>query len=411
MIRRLIFVGLLLAQSPLVFPQDLSFKPDVQEYKARIVPDLENKSLEGIVTIYFLVPRDVQRVTFNSSRLNISSVNGQYVKSHHQENDQLIIELSNRITDHIQVNIGYSGTPKRGLIFERGLAYTVFATDHWMICNMDPSDKARLSLEIIVPDTLDVITNSSQEQQAPAYTFGFAIGSFDKHSEVASEVILNYYSDQYSQKQLATVFKETPEILAFLEQKSGVSYNLESYSQVLSGDYYQEMAGLSMIKDSYGELVLADSTETNLITHELAHQWWGNQITCESWSHFWLNEGFATFLSAAYNELRFGKKKYRTDIEAYYNVYKKVKAKGTDKPLVFEDWDNPSKDDRHLVYFKGAYVLHLLKEKLGDDLFWKGIKLYSQENFGKSVTTEVFQEAMERASNQSLIAFFEEWVY
>src|SRR5690606_605309 len=114
-----------------------------------------------------------------------------------------------------------------------------------------------------------------------------------------------------------------------------------------------EMSGFAMIKRSYGGLVLNDSTETNLITHELAHQWWGNQITCQNWNHFWLNEAFATYLSAAYNEVRFGKEKYQSDIESYYKLYQKIVDKGADKPLVFPDWSNPSGDDRNIVYFKG----------------------------------------------------------
>ncbi|MFK7935318.1 MAG: M1 family aminopeptidase, partial [Saprospiraceae bacterium] len=139
--------------------------------------------------------------------------------------------------------------------------------------------------------------------------------------------------------------------------------------------------------------------------------WWGNMITCESWKHFWLNEGFATFMSAAYNEHRFGQEKYQANINAYFEVYKKIKAKGNDKPLVFKQWSNPSGDDRSLVYFKGAYVLHLLRKELGDALFWKGIKSYTQTYYGQSVTTKDFQLAMEKSSGQSLENFFNEWVY
>ena len=79
--------------------------------------------------------------------------------------------------------------------------------------------------------------------------------------------------------------------------------------------------------------------------------------------------------------------------------------------MVFLDWSNPTSNDRNIVYFKGAFVLHLLREKLGDKVFWEGIKVYSQENLGKSVTTKDFQNAMESASNKSLKEFFDRWVY
>ena len=98
------------------------------------------------------------------------------------------------------------------------------------------------------------------------------------------------------------------------------------------GNHYQEMSGFAVLKNAYGNMVLADSTETNLIAHELAHQWWGNRVTCKNWKHFWLNEGLTTFMSAAYNEHCFGWKKYQQDIDAYFKVYKKIKARGKDKP-------------------------------------------------------------------------------
>lgn len=171
------------------------------------------------------------------------------------------------------------------------------------------------------------------------------------------------------------------------------------------------MSGYSTLKGNYGKLVLKDSTEANLISHELAHQWWGNRITCKNWNHFWLNEAMATYLSAAYNEYRFGKEKYQSDIESYYKVYEAIKNRNNDKPLVFESWSNPSGDDRNLVYFKGAYVLHLLREKLGDEVFWKAIKFYSTKYFGKSVETADFQKAMEESSSVQLDDFFNEWIY
>ncbi|MEM9679926.1 MAG: M1 family aminopeptidase [Bacteroidota bacterium] len=207
------------------------------------------------------------------------------------------------------------------------------------------------------------------------------------------------------------IFQYTGDMVSFFEEKTGIRLPQDSYSQILIGHHYQEMSGFAILRKSYGELVLNDSTETNLIAHELAHQWWGNSITCKNWNHFWLNEGFATFMSAAYNEHRFGKAKYQENIDAYFKVYDAIKSKGGDNPLVFERWLNPSRDDRNLVYFKGAYVLHLLRIELGEALFWKGIKEYSRAYYGKAVTTKDFQLAMEKASNQSLKDFFEEWVY
>lgn len=223
--------------------------------------------------------------------------------------------------------------------------------------------------------------------------------------------MLKYYSQDYSSDQLTIIFQETPSMMSFFEEKSGVKYRQPTYSQILIGDHYQEMSGYSTIKDTYGELVLQDSTETNLISHELAHQWWGNRVTCKSWRHFWLNEAIVTFMSAAYNEYRFGKEVYLANINSYYQVYEAIKNRDKDKPLVFANWSNPSRDDRNLVYFKGAYVLHLLREKIGDEAFWNAIKYYTTKHFGKSVETDDFQKAMEKSSGVDLEDFFNEWIY
>jgi aminopeptidase N len=225
-----------------------------------------------------------------------------------------------------------------------------------------------------------------------------------------SQVNIYNYAEKYTETDLNTIFRETPQMLSFFEKVSGVKYEQSSYSQVLIGNHYQELSGFSVLKESYGSLVLKDSTETNLISHELAHQWWGNRITCGNWGHFWLNEALATFMSAAYNEHRFGKEKYEADIAAYYNVYDDIRRRGKDKPLVFENWLNPSKDDRNIVYFKGAYVLHLLRKEIGEKAFWEGIKVYSERYFDKAVTTKDFQQTFEEVSKKDLNEFFQKWV-
>jgi aminopeptidase N len=237
------------------------------------------------------------------------------------------------------------------------------------------------------------------------------IGRFQKFEMRYNEVTISNYAQNYTPDELRQIFIETPKMITFFEEKSGISYNQTSYSQILIGDHYQEMSGFSVLKDTYGSMVLKDSTETNLISHELTHQWWGNRITCKNWGHFWLNEGLTTYLSAAYNEYRFGAEKYNSDINTYFKVYQDIKNRKKDKPLVFADWSNPTRDDRNIVYFKGAYVLHLLRQEVGEQNFWEGIRNYSQKNFDKLVTTQDFQHAIEEIAGRDLDKFFNEWVY
>ncbi|GAB5408278.1 MAG: hypothetical protein BalsKO_06430 [Balneolaceae bacterium] len=250
-----------------------------------------------------------------------------------------------------------------------------------------------------------------QNYETPAYTFGFVLGNFNQVLKKYRDIKVISLGETYSSSQLTEIFEESASIISFFEEKSGVDFYQPTYTQILIGNYYQEMSGLSILKHSYGYLVLKDSTETNLISHELAHQWWGNRIRSESLNHFWLNEAMATFMSAAYNEFRFGKKKYHENIESYYNVYLDIKERGNDKPLVFENWLNPSRDDRNLVYFKGAYFLHLLREKVGDKNFWAFIKNYSLSYFDKSVNSKDFQTSLEQVTGENLDTLFNEWVF
>jgi len=116
-------------------------------------------------------------------------------------------------------------------------------------------------------------------------------------------------------------------------------------------------------------------------------------------------------MAAAYQERRFGRQEYLHEIAASRARYEKVRDDGHDRPLVFPDWDRPTADDRTLVYHKGAYVLHLLRELLGERAFWDGLRYYTRTYFGRSVTTADFQAAMERSSGRSLADFFDRWVY
>jgi aminopeptidase N len=119
----------------------------------------------------------------------------------------------------------------------------------------------------------------------------------------------------------------------------------------------------------------------------------------------------ANFMVAAYKEHRFGRAEYLKEIETLRVRYQRVRDAGKDKSLVFPDWNSPSREDRSIVYNKGGYVLHLLREEMGEPAFWKGLKEYTRKYWGKSVTTKDFQQAMQAASNKNLNGFFNEWIY
>lgn len=404
-------------------------KVDVLGYKVYLKPNLYEHSIEGSVSITFTTSSKAKKIVFDSGDLVVTKLEGKYARGFKQIGKETIISLAPNDSKIYKIKLFYNGKPKKGLVFlnDSQKLYSLYFTSEWMICNTSPDDRATLKLDLLVSKELITVASGilkdtirtgnkikyswNQEYETPAYTYGFTVGTFNKFQNVHNGKLLKYYADNYTPEEIEKIFQFTGDMMSFFEEKSGITFPQNTYSQVLIGNHYQEMSGFSILKQSYGELVLKDSTETNLISHELAHQWWGNMITCKSWNHFWLNEGFVTFMSAAYNEHRFGQEKYQENIDAYFKVYNNIKLKGGDKPLVFIDWSNPSKNDRNLVYFKGAYILHLLRLELGNEAFWNGIKYFSQTYYGKSVTTEDFQLAMEKSSKKSLDSFFHKWIY
>jgi aminopeptidase N len=327
------------------------------------------------------------------------------------------------------VAVRYHGEPKRGLRFlkEQRQAFTVFSTSHWLPCLDEPDQKATFRLRLTVPDGLtavasgDLVKHSAaaglatyewrQTKPLPTYVFGFAIGPFRSVSETHRDVRLDCLGTTLSDADLRRACSATGDMMDFFSERAGVPYPNPVYTQVFTAaNPEQEVGSFTLLGEGYARRLLDDRQDVWLQAHELSHQWWGNGVTCRDWTHFWLNEGLATFVADAYKEKRFGRDVYLREIESSKSRYLRVRDAGEDKPLVFPDWNRPSANDRTIVYSKGAYVLHLLREQLGEEKFWSGLRAYTRRYMWKSVTTPDFQRAMEQATGTDLGDFFERWV-
>jgi len=408
---------------------------DVLHYNARIEPDIVNKTIKGKVSIRFVSrTAGLVEVELDCGDLIIDAVREakeprRFIRRDHRVSISLSQPVKENETREIEID--YHGAPKRGIRFfpDREQVYTVFSTSQWMVCVDAPDDKATLRLNLILPAELSNVANGHlvarhplpdkkvayewrQEVSAPTYTFGFAAGRFHMLSERHGRVKLNCLAEQFTDDELRRIFRDTADMIEFYEERAGVRYADADYTQVLAaGGVEQEMSSFTVIRETYGREVLANERANWLGAHELAHQWWGNAVTCRDWTHFWLNEGMANFMTAAYREHRFGHEEYLRQIEEYRASYQRVRDAGKDRSLAFPDWLHPTAEDRTLVYDKGAYVLHRLRLELGEQSFWAGIRQYTREYFGKSVTTADFQRAMEQASGKNLTDFFGQWVY
>jgi aminopeptidase N len=402
---------------------------DVLHYAATLEPDIAAKSVKGSVLIRVSTTSTVAE--FDCGVLSIDMVSeGKAPLKFTVSDRKLRVSLppGKRIRE---LEINFHGTPKYGIRFfpDRQQVYTIFSTSQWMVCVDDPADKATLTFKLILPENLRAVANGQfvsqrelpdkkqlfewrQRTPIPTYIFGFAAGPFQVVKEKHKDVELQYFATGYSAAEVRRIFRDTPDMLDFFEDRAGVKYVDRTYTQVLAaGGVEQEMSSFTALKEAYGKQLLDNEQNLWLGAHEFAHQWWGNMVTCRDWNHFWLNEGVANFMTAAYIEHRFGRASYMREIESYRASYEKVRAAGKDKSLVFPDWISPTREDRTLVYDKGAYVLHLLREEMGERAFWNGLRLFTRRYFGKSVVTSDFVAAMEEANGKSLKDFFAKWVY
>ena len=407
---------------------------DVISYDAEITPQLDTKSVAGKVVIQFKSQQNkLGEITLDAGSLEIDSVKENQTNLQFEKTDKFLkIKFLHPLkTNEIsKIAIAYHGMPKFGVSFfpEQNQVYTIFSTDQWMPCVMAPNDRAEFRLTLnLKGENLTTVGNGvlkssknnaksvvwEQKLPVPTYLFGFAIGNFKEITEKHNGTVLRYLaSPQFSEADVKKIFKETANMLDFYESKAGVKYPHKVYTQVLSqGNAQQEMSGFAMIGERFGQMLLNDEKRIWTTSHEFAHQWWGNMVTNQDWTHFWLNEGLTNFMCAAYFEHRFGRADYLSEIERYKQSYEKIKLAGKDKSLVFPDWNKPTREDRALVYDKGAFVIHLLREELGEELFWKGIKEYTQKFWGKSVVTKDFQNAMEAATKKNLTIFFDKHIY
>lgn len=414
--------------------QSASF--DVVDYDAQIEPDIANKSVKGKVAVKFAaLENNLSEIRLNAGLLEIDAAReGKTALKFEKRESVLIVSLARpaRAGEKREIEIEYHGAPRFGIRFfpDERQVYTLFSTSQWMPCVDAPSDRATFRLNLILPKDLKAVGNgrfireralpdnkiSSEWEQKNAvstYIFGFAAGNFREVTQNHRGVKFRYLgSPQFSENDLRQIFKDTADMLDFFESKAGVKYSDAVYTQVLAaGRVEQEMSSFTAMNEGYGRGVLQDEKAVWLAAHEFAHQWWGNMVTNRDWTHFWLNEGIATFMTAAYKEHRFGRAEYLAEIEKSKMRYEKVRDAGKDKSLVFPDWNRPTSEDRVLVYQKGAYVTHLLREEMGDAAFWKGLKDYTQKYWGKSVTTADFQKTMEKSSGKDLSAFFNKWIY
>ncbi|HEX4461836.1 MAG TPA: M1 family metallopeptidase [Polyangia bacterium] len=333
-----------------------------------------------------------------------------------------------RAGDSGRVRVRYHGQPRAGLRFTGDGWYTAFTTQGWLPCDADPSDKATMTLVIEAPADLRVYASGVRGATEPlpgarrrshwtlakpyaAYLFGMAAGHFVEQCRRHAGVDLCAAAAPAHAADLSRMLDIATSGFDVYTARAGLPYPFGArYDQVfVPGDVAQELAGLAILGDDYFAALAADAHEDWAVLHELSHQWWGNAISARSWSDFWLNEGLTTFMVAVAKEQRWGRAAYDDELALARRRYNRALARAP-RAVVFDGWTRPSEMGGAITYSGGASMLDLLRRRLGDAVFWDGLRRYSRAGAGGSVTTADLRAAMEAASGRALTSFFAAWL-
>jgi aminopeptidase N len=312
----------------------------------------------------------------------------------------------------------------------------------WFPCHDFPNLRTTTELIVTVEDGFTVISNGKlisqtavppakpdeparrrwhwrQDQPHPYYLVSMVVGRFDTielggPTSARPNLPMPVYGPLGSADRLRDAFAETPAMVAFFEQQLDEPYPWDQYAQVLVRDFRwggMENTSASTLTDR--TLGRSRDDRDDLIAHELAHQWMGDLITCRSWEHLWLNEGWASFMEAVWAEHRHGPDAYssRIDSAAIKLLDGEDRSPDDNVPMVSPLYVSP--DDPFVKtndpYARGMLVLHMLRRQLGDQAFWAGTRAYINRHRFNQVETSDFRRELEDASGNSLEGFFTQW--
>jgi len=429
----------------------------VEEIALDLVPDLERESLDGCCTTTVRAfDQPVTRLSLDAVDLDVSSVERVEPGAAPRGVGFVVRDGKLDVTFDPPIAPGERATfavryrvvrPRYGLFFVRPTASHPEKIAHawtqsqdefaryWFPCLDYPHEKQRSTTTITAPKGTFALGNGALVERAErdgktvfkyrqdvphsTYLMTMVAGPF---VEVAqgnagrNGVPVFYYVLPGRERDGERAFGKTPQMIACFEERTGMPYPYARYSQIAVSDFiFGGMENTSATTQTdrtlHDETAHLDFSSDPLVAHELAHQWFGDLLTCRDWSHAWLNEGFATFMEAVWREADLGYDEYVYDVFECLSIYLKEEAHRYVRPIVCNTYIAPIEIfDRHL-YQKGAAVLHMLRGELGDARFWRSVARYVRENAQRSVETIDFIRAIEGETGRNLRGFFAQWVF
>lgn len=429
---------------------------DVQHYVLRVSFDRASKKVFGDTTVQLKPLSDnFKTVELDAVGLNFESVkletSGQDL-AYKTEKEKVVVSLDKAYSkdELISLRFKYSCTPRKGIYFvdeEKEDGKTVHSAQiwtqgetnesrHWFPAFDSPNDKATTEQLITVEKGLTVIGNGEFLGKTEAadgkethhfkmpvphsnYLVSFIIGNYVKSSDTYKNIPLGYYVYPGRESIIPQAYGKTKEMFRVFEELTKIDFPYNKYDQTIVSNFtFGGMENITATTMADSEIFMAgfpfakDGVE-DLVSHELAHSWFGNLVTCENWSELWLNEGFATFMEAAYREKMYGRANYLQKIRSDAAQFLVNDSVSRNRHGLFNTKADPNDEGLFDVttYQKGGAVVHTLRETVGDEAFWKAINTYLNRHKFDNVETPDLQKAMEEASGKNLDWFFKQWVY
>jgi len=415
---------------------------DVKHYNLTIEVNDSTNSIQATMVISIKFKQLVNEFQLDFVEKD-STGKGMNIESVFQNNDSVAFTHShNKIT--IQPNlvntdsifnyeIKYDGVPKDGLIIGENLYgdRTFFADNwpnraqNWFPCVDHPSDKATIEYTIKAPNHYQVIANgflteesdlinnlklykykTSEPLSTKVMTIGIARFAVQNIGETHNIPVSTWVYPQ-TKEQGFSDFGNAKDILDFFIENFG-EYPFQKLANVQSKTQFGGMENAGAIF-YFEKSVTGKRDHEDLIAHEIVHQWFGNSASEIDWPHLWLSEGFANYFTDLYildkNGVEAFQKRMQQERKTVLNFYKRKQT-----PVI----DNENTNLMSLLnpnsYEKGAWVLHMLRKKLGDETFWKGIRAYYEKFKFQNASTNDFKNVMAEVSGENLDTFFTQWL-
>ncbi|MEZ2336036.1 M1 family metallopeptidase [Mucilaginibacter sp. RCC_168] len=415
---------------------------DVQHYNFALQLSDADNNIKGLATVDVKFLKNTS--TFNldlvkknaeGKGMQVSAITEKGKKLRFVQDSAAVKIYSNAKTGSLHsYKISYTGVPADGLIIStNNFGHRTFFGDNWpnrahnwLPCVDVPADKASVDFVVTAPDHYQVISNGLKikEQQLPNHlklthwheavvvptkvmVIGVAAFAIDRPGTVGNIPVYTYVFPENKDAGFKS-YAVAKDILPFFIKNVG-PFSYEKLANVQSKTIFGGMENASAI--FYFEESVTSPGIEELMAHEIAHQWFGDSASEKSFWHLWLSEGFATYMTNLYLENKYGtdtlKKRLLTDRKKVLEFEKKRLT-----PVV----DSAVKNDYMQLlnansYEKGGWVLHMLRRKLGDELFWKGIQNYYAKYRGSNANTDDLRQQMEQVSGQDLKPFFNQWLH